>query len=77
MVMEWISVKESLPDKYERVLVTDGKYTCMHYKQSACNYEGSEGDDLYGNWCYQWRDGCYLADGNVTHWIPLPQPPKD
>lgn len=75
--MKWISVKDTLPNKYDRVLVTDGKYTCMHYKQSAWNFKGDEGSDLYGNECYQWKDGCSLGEGEITYWMRLPEPPKD
>lgn len=36
--MKWISVKDKLPVKYQRVLVTDGSEVCIHYKQSCINF---------------------------------------
>jgi len=36
-IMDWISVKDRLPKKYARVLVTDGNEVCIHYKQSGIN----------------------------------------
>lgn len=72
--IKWVSVKDALPRKHERVLVTDGKQICLHYKQSCCNFKGSEGEDLYpidgglkdpnGNWV----DCCHIKEGTITHW---------
>lgn len=74
--MEWISVKERLPHKYSRVLVTDGKEVCLHYKQSLCSFKGSEGEDLYCS-CNMNHDRCDVIEGTITHWMPLPELPKD
>ncbi len=74
--MEWISVKDRLPEKYERVLVSDGKNVCYHQKQSGFNFKGSEGEDLYGGACYDPGFDCKIFE-NVTHWRPLPQPPRE
>lgn len=83
---EWISVKQDLPEKEECVLVTNGKQTCYHFKQSAVNWEDDEGEDLYcaiGNRLYQQnKKGC-LSDyeckiypGEITYWMRLPQFPS-
>ena len=63
--MEWISVKDRLPEE---------KVNCIvHYKHAYCDY-----DDY-------WAIGFCFYDGEkfridlsykVTHWMPLPQPPK-
>jgi hypothetical protein len=83
--MEWIKCSDRLPNKYERVLVTDGKQVCLHYKQSWCNFEGSEGEDLYpidqiknpqGNWA----NCCHIEEGKITHWTyidDIPRPDKE
>jgi hypothetical protein len=75
--MKWISVKDKLPEKGERVLVTDGKQFCLHYKQSAFNFKGSEGEDLYPIGDLKTTDGkwvecCNITD-KITHWMPLPK----
>ena len=64
-VQEWISVKERLPQE---------KVDCIvHYKHAYC-----DNDDY-------WAIGMCFYDGEkfqlnsaykVTHWMPLPEPPK-
>lgn len=80
-VEEWISVKDRLPDPYEKVLVRLDHWS---------------GVDIYLAFYDPKRDWCdcggYFEDGtnndgepltyetvgaNVTHWIPLPEPPKE
>lgn len=72
--MEWISVKDNLPEKYERVLVTNGTEVCIHYKQSMCNFSDSMGHDLY---CGGKYDDCRIDEGEVKYWMPLPKPPEE
>jgi uncharacterized protein DUF551 len=64
--MEWISVNDELPSEFTRVLI-------------SCN-EGICGGKLtYGTWQCD-PIGSYAGDGcvfEVTHWMPLPEPPKD
>lgn len=58
---EWISVKDQMP--------VDGVY--------ALTFGGFESMQIaefsHGEW---WDDTGYKA-GNVTHWMPLPEPPKE
>ena len=64
-VQEWISVNDRLPEE---------KVNCIvHYKHAYC-----DNDDY-------WAIGICFYDGEkfrmdlsykVTHWMPLPQPPK-
>ena len=64
-VQEWISVKDRLPEE---------KVNCIvHYKHAYC-----DNDDY-------WAIGICFYDGEkfqmdlsykVTHWMPLPKPPK-
>ena len=64
-VQEWVSVKERLPQE---------KVNCIvHYKHAYC-----DNDDY-------WAIGMCFYDGEkfqfdpaykVTHWMPMPQPPK-
>lgn len=73
--MEWISVKDKLPkiDKKqlppcsEDVIAFDGKYVRVGALFKSC-----------GNltWCYlDDNDHSYSFD-DVTHWMPLPEPPE-
>ena len=64
--MEWISVKARLPENDTRVLAYC-KDRCIH--------------DMKWSWADNaWYDkgsaAVYLA-GFVTHWLPLPEPPKE
>ena len=81
-VQEWISVKDRLPGESGQYIV------CCN--DSGCNYgEGiwyqsgivvcAEVDvGIQGGICWEWREGSVLYDlgGIITHWMPLPQPPK-
>ena len=64
-VQEWISVKDRLPGENVNCIV--------HYKHTYCNNDG------------YWAIGSCFYDGEkfqiglaykVTHWMPLPEPPK-
>ncbi len=58
--MEWISVKERLPETSQKVLVTDGEdLDIMRY---FGEYKGSP----------DWDHGTL----DVTHWMPIPAPPE-
>ena len=68
---EWISVKDRLPEAGSRVLVFD---------------ETSEEFDLWSlepresEWCpIGWYDsaGWFRRGDEITHWMPLPEPPKE
>ena len=66
----WISVKDELPDFGERVIVTDGAFVGEAYLNSK------------GKWIRY--NGTAIGDGDVeqllgikiTHWLPMPVPPK-
>lgn len=72
--MEWISVKDKLPTRktelYHRsdwVLVTDLKWVWLGYF------------DRRGN-CFECNtgyDGDAEINKDVSHWMPLPEPPKE
>ena len=74
-VQEWISVKDRLPDnkEYDWVLaqvVEDNGFmhipTVMEYRQSRNDWF----EETYG-WLSE-HNGAFT----VTHWMPLPPPPK-
>ena len=57
----WLSVEDELPKNKELVFITDGEYTDTGF------YEYT-----FDEWqpCEKWL-------GDITHWMPLPQPPKE
>ena len=64
-VQEWIPVTERLPEWGERVICTDGYAVFEQYRVGlSC---------VYGMWD---RGGSKSPMQEVTHWMPLPQPPK-
>ena len=64
-VQEWISVKDRLPEAWKQVLI----YSRHDFCESAV-YIG-----VPGKWRVTWNHEMLEAD-SVTHWMPLPQPPK-
>ena len=64
---EWISVKDRLPEPYTEVAVIYHETSDIDsYAIACCN--------VFNNWI------CDLLSfhlPNVTHWMPLPAPPKD
>ena len=62
-VQEWISVKDRLPEDYKQrvMVICIGDYPIGYPKIDTDRY-------AHGHWV---RYGIY-----VTHWMPLPEPPK-
>lgn len=101
--MEWISVKDRLPEAEIEVLVSvkhgnkhnvittaiyeDGKVSNeeSNWNWQDIDFEYDEENDQYlipeGWWEYRHYnpDDVYNngIDGKVTHWMPLPEPPKE
>lgn len=78
--MEWISVKDRLPEQYEDVLIYFERSGCMAVAYLSCPYASTDspelwkcafGDDCDGNDCYV---DCITTP---SHWMPLPESPKD
>jgi len=63
--MSWISVKERLPD-CDEILFSDGV---------EVNY-GAYGFYTLNDFCKYTSAGAREVEG-VTHWMPLPEPPKE
>ena len=73
--MEWISVKDRLPAYEVPVLV---------YRPSMAapilvdEYQGFWDEDDLDNWCEGWAlYGKHNGKDIITHWMPLPEPPKE
>lgn len=66
--MDWISVKDRLPEDDNEVLVYyGGSRVKWKYGIEFVNYINGE--------CYGWCGQDQLV--SVTHWMPLPAPPDD
>ena len=77
---EWISVKNRLPDGYDDVLVYvvehrswwDDEYVEPGKKISTLKH------DTYSYMAIQYLDKYEdISRTNITHWMPLPEPPKE
>lgn len=61
--LKWIPVSERLPESEKKVL-------CILYDGFFCILE-------WTYWDWLWNDGHNVyAEKDVTHWMPLPEPPK-
>jgi hypothetical protein len=64
--MKWIDVNKQMPDADETVLLympeADGDPVWPGYFE------------YYGDWQWLLADG--MPAGNVTHWMPFPEPPE-
>lgn len=72
---EWISVKDRLPDDDQCVLVID--------RDSHTNGPMNIVSVIYNAECsleYRWEIDHFCESsyaGDVTHWMPLPEPPNE
>ena len=68
---QWISVKDRLPEKKSDVLML------FEFGNMAVGY-WHDGDEDCTFWCAYTDDGFYTdCDSEPTHWMPLPEPPKE
>lgn len=63
--MEWISVKDKLPEKEKNVLYCDIETEIY----LGMLIDGMD-KEIY------WSHYDYLEDHDITHWMPLPNPPE-
>ena len=64
VVPEWISVEDSLPNRQVNVLVAS-KHNFVCIASLTNNHKNNK-----------FYDGDSLAINSITHWMPLPKPPK-
>lgn len=63
----WIPVSEKMPRAYHAVLVY-----CPEYMNAYCASLNAD-----GQWLYFAQDVSRIVSERVTHWMPLPEPPKE
>jgi hypothetical protein len=83
---KWIPVTDRLPNERGGRLLVCLKLSTGELWQSICRYANNLHDvDKYdfpnenrqGFYCYDNEWGEYTEIENVTHWMPLPPPPKE
>lgn len=68
--MNWISVKDRLPEDENRVLTTDRRgMGFAHY------YKGCKGEPPDVSESAEWVEH-FCLDAHITHWMPMPKPPE-
>ena len=81
-VQEWISVKDRLPEEDGSYLVYSnsfGNHKSVKLRWFAKDAEMAGAYDIAGqkNVWYLYDSECgYISINSVTHWMPLPEPPK-
>lgn len=68
-LQEWIPVSERLPDEEGEVLLYDTEY------EGICMGEYCKGNKIIE--AYWFVGGHAFPVAEYTHWMPLPQPPKE
>lgn len=68
---EWISVKDRLPEYGKDVLVCD--CNSRNYISVWSLEKDTDGGTNYWEDCRGW----WQSFDEVTHWMPLPEPPKE
>ena len=71
--MEWISVEDRLPTAYVEVLVWPPKY----FDDEPTTYTGQLHQHEGNQWWVTYGNGIVYNHSKVTHWMPLPEPPKE
>ena len=79
---EWISVKDKLPEKSDSVRTQTALLLCTGQSKSRYTLGYGIMDDgvNYPFTIRKWVStdtGCNIIYGDVTHWMPMPKPPKD
>jgi hypothetical protein len=70
---EWIMVSDHYPDIGQMVLCSGNTYRVgpsRNYGIAACAWNGD-------NFCITYGVNNVITISDITHWMPLPEPPKD
>jgi hypothetical protein len=70
---EWISVKERLPEIGEQISFIATSKKVIQNQNGHVWFSHNENQWVENGACSQW----YPIREQVTHWMPLPEPPKE
>ena len=79
---KWISVEDRLPEEDGSYLVTTNRFGNRQGINICCFAKDGETVDEYDLagqkyvWCLYDSEYGYVSTDSVTHWMPIPQPPK-
>lgn len=76
--MKWISIEDKLPQCYNSlylVLADEGDSGGISIQQYADKSLSADKSDPPSNWYTRGDEGLYFLLANITHWMPLPEPP--
>lgn len=71
--MEWISVNDKLPEAVGGRLLPFDSTAVLAYRSHPVSCVGIE---YYEHDSKRWSDDDQY-EGEITHWMPLPEPPKN
>lgn len=76
MCKKWISVKDRLPEGIDTVLIA--MYTNQNYEPSIVEpaYMGFDENKNRVWKGYSIKGTIFINDKDITHWMPLPNPPE-
>lgn len=69
--MEWVSVEDRLPEYENVILCYDQQRIYIAFRPNEIEY------NEHWKICDDVCCSCNGCTGAVTHWIPLPEPPKE
>lgn len=69
----WISVKDRLPEYNKEVLTYTPGMAMPIVVDAYDGYYGEDDDEWYEGWRYRGNH----CENRSTHWMPLPEPPKE
>lgn len=73
---EWISVEDRLPEECEDVLTYSDNVQLKKYEDYSPQYVGFIQNGGWYSSCDFYEYNNYMSLEYVTHWMPLPEPPK-
>ena len=73
-VQKWISVKDKLPETRESILGKKSSKVIVAFRFDDETQGTDTAHMLNGEWVFE--DHITVVARTITHWMPLPQPPK-